>query len=769
MPAEVQEGARAARLGVDVDNDFEPLLRRRRRTRRSRSPSSSSCSRTPTSSASRRTRTARARRSPGTCSRCSSRKVPVKRMVFHEITRDAIQRAARRHRASIDDAPRRRPGDPPHPRPPLRLRGLARCCGRRSCRGCPPAACSRSRPGSSSSASASAWRSSPPATGTSTATFDAAAAVRSARLVAVDGTRVASGRDFGDDGASCKDDVVAPRRGARAARSPTRCEDAPFTRPLGRARSPTRAARRAPFMTSTLQQEASRKLRFSSQTTMRVAQRLYENGYITYMRTDSTTLSDAGARPRPATRPRELYGAEYVPDAPRRYEQQGQERAGGARGDPSRRRPLPHARRRSHGELTGDELALYELIWKRTSPRRWPTRAGTTVIASSSARRRRRRRATSSSARRGTVITFRGFLAAYEEGRDDDRRRADDDEERRLPHARARATRSTARRARGRQGHDDQPAGALHRGDASSRRSRSAASAARRPTPRSSARSTTAATSSRRARRSCRRSSRSPSTQLLEEHFGRLVDYDFTAAWRTTSTASPPATRSASTWLKRFYFGDATATTAGLHGARHRRTSARSTPRDDQLDPDRPTRRHRGARRPLRAVLERGERARARVPDDLAARRADRREGRGAARAAARRPRRSATTPRPGRDDRRAGRPLRALRHRGARPRDVEGRSRATASLFKTMALETRHARGRAQAAVAAARRRPDGRRRGDHRAERPLRPVPQEGHGDALARDRGAAASTITLEEALAIFAAAEAARRGRGQASRR
>ena len=98
----------------------------------------------------------------------------------------------------------------------------------------------------------------------------------------------------------------------------------------------------APFMTSTLQQEASRKLRYTSQTTMRVAQRLYENGYITYMRTDSTTLSESAltAARRQAV---ELYGADSIPEQPRQYSAQGQERPGGARGDPARRRLLPDA------------------------------------------------------------------------------------------------------------------------------------------------------------------------------------------------------------------------------------------------------------------------------------------------------------------------------------------------------------------------------------------------------------------------------------------
>ena len=92
----------------------------------------------------------------------------------------------------------------------------------------------------------------------------------------------------------------------------------------------------APFTTSTLQQEAGRKLRFSSKSTMQVAQRLYENGYITYMRTDSSALSDEAvtAARRQAS---ELYGPEYVPAVAARLHQQGRQRAGSPRGHPPRR------------------------------------------------------------------------------------------------------------------------------------------------------------------------------------------------------------------------------------------------------------------------------------------------------------------------------------------------------------------------------------------------------------------------------------------------
>jgi DNA topoisomerase-1 len=155
-----------------------------------------------------------------------------------------------------------------------------------------------------------------------------------ARLVSVDGQRVATGRDFGMDGKlrgearQLDEDAVRglAERLDGAAFNVSRVERKPY----GRRPSP-------PFMTSTLQQEASRKLRYSAQTTMRIAQRLYENGYITYMRTDSTTLSESALTAARA---------------------QGQERAGGARGDPAVGRPLPHAAGRAVGALARRARAL---------------------------------------------------------------------------------------------------------------------------------------------------------------------------------------------------------------------------------------------------------------------------------------------------------------------------------------------------------------------------------------------------------------------------
>ncbi|HLQ54838.1 MAG TPA: type I DNA topoisomerase, partial [Streptosporangiaceae bacterium] len=137
-----------------------------------------------------------------------------------------------------------------------------------------------------------------------------------ASLVAVDGKRVAQGRDFGSTGELKSADILH-LDGTQAAALADRLDGAAFS--VGSVeRKPYRRSPYAPFRTTTLQQEASRKLGFSAKYAMQVAQRLYENGHITYMRTDSVTLSQTAITAARA-QARELYGAEYVPDAPRVY------------------------------------------------------------------------------------------------------------------------------------------------------------------------------------------------------------------------------------------------------------------------------------------------------------------------------------------------------------------------------------------------------------------------------------------------------------------
>ncbi|WP_026552082.1 type I DNA topoisomerase [Arthrobacter sp. H20] len=237
-----------------------------------------------------------------------------------------------------------------------------------------------------------------------------------AKLVSLDGSRVATGKDFTDLG-ELKSQGVALLDAETAGSLAAELQNAEFavrsvdTKPYTR-----RPA--APFTTSTLQQEAARKLRFSSRVTMQVAQRLYENGYITYMRTDSPALSDqaVNAARRQAS---ELYGAEYVPDARRVYKgksKNAQEAHEAIRpaGD-SFRTPAQVA-----GQLRGDEFRLYELIWKRTVASQMADAKGSTATlrlgALATDPEGKTRDAEFSAS--GTVITFRGFMAAYEEGKD---------------------------------------------------------------------------------------------------------------------------------------------------------------------------------------------------------------------------------------------------------------------------------------------------------------------------------------------------------------
>jgi DNA topoisomerase I len=371
-----------------------------------------------------------------------------------------------------------------------------------------------------------------------------------AQLVSVDGTRLAKGRDFGSDG-RLRDEklLVLDEGGARGLAE--RLEGADFT-VRSVERKPYVRRPSAPFMTSTLQQEASRKLRFTSQRTMQVAQRLYENGYITYMRTDSTTLSES-ALTAARDQARRLYGAEYVPDQPRRYERKvknAQEAHEAIRpaGDIFR---TPQQVER---ELGSDELRLYELIWMRTIASQMADAKGQTatmrIVGTSSADEEAEFGAS------GTVITFRGFLAAYEEGRDDDRsnggaRRADD--ERKLPNlAEGDAVTATELEP---QGHETTPPPRY-----------TEATLVRALEERGIGRPSTYAsiigTILDRGYVFKKDSALVPSflafavVGLLEQHFGRLVDYDFTARMEDDLDRIAAGDEERVEWLRRFYFGD---------------------------------------------------------------------------------------------------------------------------------------------------------------------------------------------------------------------
>ncbi|HEX9525860.1 MAG TPA: type I DNA topoisomerase, partial [Streptosporangiaceae bacterium] len=248
-----------------------------------------------------------------------------------------------------------------------------------------------------------------------------------ANLVTVDGRRVAQGRDFTSTGQLRTRDVLHLDAAAAAALA-QRLENAAFA-VSSVERKPYRRSPYAPFRTTTLQQEASRKLGFSAKHTMSVAQRLYENGYITYMRTDSVTLSQtaiSAARKQAA----ELYGASYVPAAPRTYASKvknAQEAHEAIRpaGD-SFRTPAQVARE----HLSSNERRLYELIWQRTVASQMKDATGESVsvrvAGTSTAGERAEFGAT------GKIINFYGFLKAYVESTDEAAAERDD-QERRLP------------------------------------------------------------------------------------------------------------------------------------------------------------------------------------------------------------------------------------------------------------------------------------------------------------------------------------------------
>jgi DNA topoisomerase-1 len=235
-----------------------------------------------------------------------------------------------------------------------------------------------------------------------------------ATLVTLDGARLATGKDFDETGQLGAGSTVVVLDHDGAAGLANRLADADFT-VRSVEEKPYRRSPYPPFMTSTLQQEAGRKLRYTAQRTMSTAQRLYENGYITYMRTDSTNLSEtavAAARRQAA----ELYGPDYVPAQPRRYEKKvknAQEAHEAIRpaGD-SFRTPDQVAK-----ELGTDERALYELIWKRTVASQMADARGRSMQVRLGATSSSGEEALFSAA--GKTIEFPGFLRAYVEGSDD--------------------------------------------------------------------------------------------------------------------------------------------------------------------------------------------------------------------------------------------------------------------------------------------------------------------------------------------------------------
>ncbi|MEU3100772.1 type I DNA topoisomerase [Streptomyces griseoflavus] len=365
-----------------------------------------------------------------------------------------------------------------------------------------------------------------------------------ARLQSVDGRRVAQGRDFDSLGQLKSANTLhldeANARALAAALESTRfavrsVESKPYRR------SPY-----APFRTTTLQQEASRKLGFGAKATMQVAQKLYENGYITYMRTDSTTLSEtavAAARAQVT----QLYGADYLPPQPRTY-------AGKVKNAQEAHEAIRPSgdRFRTPAEtgLTGDQFKLYELIWKRTVASQMKDATGNSVTVKIGGTAADGRDVEFSAS--GKTITFHGFLKAYVEGADDPNAELDD-RERRLPQV-AEGDALTAEEITV-DGHATKPPARY-----------TEASLVKELEEREIGRPSTYAsiigTILDRGYVFKKGTALVPSflsfavVNLLEKHFGRLVDYDFTARMEDDLDRIARGEARAVPWLKRFYFGE---------------------------------------------------------------------------------------------------------------------------------------------------------------------------------------------------------------------
>jgi DNA topoisomerase-1 len=247
-----------------------------------------------------------------------------------------------------------------------------------------------------------------------------------ATLAALDGRRVASGKDFAADGRPRNGGALVLDQAAAEALVRDLAGSAFGVR--GVERKPYRRSPYPPFRTATLQQEAGRQLRFSSSRTMRAAQHLYEGGYITYMRTDSTALSTAAVTAA-RTVIAERFGASYLPDRPRVYRSQVKN----AQEAHEAIRPAGEAFRDPEevaDRVPADEARLYDLIWKRTVASQMADAVGESVQVRLGARGASGADAEFAAA--GKVISFPGFLRAYVEGSDDPDAELED-QERRLP------------------------------------------------------------------------------------------------------------------------------------------------------------------------------------------------------------------------------------------------------------------------------------------------------------------------------------------------
>ncbi|MFE9602567.1 type I DNA topoisomerase [Streptomyces hokutonensis] len=486
-------------------------------------------------------------------------KVPVKRMVFHEITKDAIRAAVANPRdlnqPLVDAQETRRILDRLYGyevSPVLWKKVMPRLSAGRVQSVATRLVVERERE-RIAFRSAEYWDLTGTfATGRAGDASDPSSLV--ARLQAVDGRRVAQGRDFDSLGQLKSENTLhLDEQNVRALAAALENTDFAVRSVESK---PYRRSPYAPFRTTTLQQEASRKLGFGAKATMQVAQKLYENGYITYMRTDSTTLSETAVSAARA-QVTQLYGADYLPDRPRVY-------AGKVKNAQEAHEAIRPSgdRFRTPAEtgLTGDQFRLYELIWKRTVASQMKDAVGNSVTVKIAGTSSDGRDAEFSAS--GKTITFHGFLKAYVEGADDPNAELDD-RERRLPQV-AEGDALNAEEITV-DGHATKPPARY-----------TEASLVKELEEREIGRPSTYAsiigTILDRGYVFKKGTALVPSflsfavVNLLEKHFGRLVDYSFTAKMEDDLDRIASGEAQAVPWLRRFYFGEGEATGAAEAG-----------------------------------------------------------------------------------------------------------------------------------------------------------------------------------------------------------
>ncbi len=557
VPAE-HKGAPWARLGVDVDNSFEPLYvvspdRRQQVTRLKQLVKDASEVFLATDED--REGEAIAWHLVDTL----KPRVPVRRMVFHEITPEAIARAVANPReldtALVDAQETRRILDRLYGyevSPVLWKKVLPKLSAGRVQSVATRIVVERERERMAFTA-ADYWSLdgvfTVPGNGGAGSDAGEPTTLR-ARLVSVDDSRVATGRDFDPATGRVTGDVVhLDEAGARGLAA--RLEGRQVT--VSRVdEKPYRRRPYAPFITSTLQMEAGRKLGWSSAQVMRVAQRLYENGHITYMRTDSTNLSEEAVNAA-RTQARELYGDAYVPAEARRYSK----KVKGAQEAHEAIRPAGDSFR-TPGQLAAglarDEFRLYELIWQRTVASQMADAVGQTVTIRLAGRSTTDERVEFTAS--GRTITFPGFLRAYVESRDEgaagDDEHGSDDAERRLPRV-ERGQQLDTRELEAR-GHTTSPPA---RYTEPSLVARLQDLKIGRPSTYASIMQTI----QDRGYVWKKGSALVPSfvafavVNLLEQHFAALVDYDFTASLEDELDEIARGSLGRVDWLTEFYFG----------------------------------------------------------------------------------------------------------------------------------------------------------------------------------------------------------------------